>query len=163
MRLFCWISICYAKSLVSDNLNLVHHFAKSYRIKHRLNRDEYHDLTQEGTLGLIRAAEKYDPERGVRFSTYSSYWIRSYLSKHMRRRAQHKWTPFRDDMIRGSHIDVHPQLNLGVLSNDERYLLYLRYTRGHTFKHIAEQLGVTQHTAIRRHRKIIQKLKYQVE
>ena len=41
------------------------------------------DLVQEGNLGLVRAVGKYDPERGTRFSTYSSFWIRAYMLKHL--------------------------------------------------------------------------------
>ncbi len=42
---------------------------------------EFMDLIQEGSLGLFRAAEKYDPERGNKFSTYATFWIRQHLMR----------------------------------------------------------------------------------
>jgi RNA polymerase sigma factor (sigma-70 family) len=66
--------------LVSANMGLVHAVVnKQYSSIRRLTGSTKEELVQEGSLGLMRAAELFDPSRGLRFSTYATIWIKGIL------------------------------------------------------------------------------------
>mmetsp|Transcript_43914 Transcript_43914/g.93437 ORF Transcript_43914/g.93437 Transcript_43914/m.93437 type:complete len:574 (+) Transcript_43914:100-1821(+) len=68
------------QELVSSNMGLVHVVVKKYAGRAKYRGLEMDELIQEGTLGLIRAAELFDPAKGLRFSTYATIWIKGVLS-----------------------------------------------------------------------------------
>jgi RNA polymerase sigma factor (sigma-70 family) len=70
--------------MIEGNLRLVIKVAKDYAHTPM----EFADLVEEGNLGLIRAVEKFDPEKGFAFSTYADYWIRFRIERALLKQTQ---------------------------------------------------------------------------
>mmetsp|Transcript_45622 Transcript_45622/g.74373 ORF Transcript_45622/g.74373 Transcript_45622/m.74373 type:complete len:524 (-) Transcript_45622:413-1984(-) len=66
------------EKLVEGNLRWVVKIASKYA---RFGHMTLHDLIQEGNVGLVRAAEKFEPDRGYRFTTYATWWIRQSITR----------------------------------------------------------------------------------
>lgn len=76
--------------VATENLGLVTHTIQKYfrqMATHLRKKGRYDELVSEGTIGLMRAIEMFDPEREVRFSTYAVPWIRQSVRKYLNSRA----------------------------------------------------------------------------
>jgi len=79
------------RRLILSNLRLVVYLARAYRNKSLA----FLDLIEEGNLGLITAADRFDPERGFRFATYASWWIRQAILRGIAEQANAVRIPVR--------------------------------------------------------------------
>tara|TARA_B110000114_G_scaffold185812_1_gene235155 strand:- start:3139 stop:3714 length:576 start_codon:yes stop_codon:yes gene_type:complete len=151
----------HTHNLARDNFKLVPYFAKPFINSHKLGKYERDELIQEGYIGLIFACRSYDPKYNVAISTYSSYWIKSYMKNYIRKKDKFG-TPLTLDVERFvlHHTEPMAEVNLLLefLTPFERGMLRRRYFDKVTIKQMAFEYGVSRNTMSHYLKKIRNKL-----
>ena len=153
--------------LAKDNYRLVYYFSKNFVIRHKLNKERREDLIQEGFVGLMYAARKYDKNNSAnaKFTTYSGLWIKSYMTKYIKEMYSKPHIPLNEAITKCYDEDdvIINTINLNILTPLEKDIIYKTYIRKPRIikKNLAYHHNITKYEVDKIISKTLKKLKTQ--
>lgn len=120
------------------------------------------DMVAEGCLGILKAVEKFDPDRGLRFLTYASFWIEGGVRNYLRKQRKHNHKSLDTPILKGEDLTIedtlssadiqadepvfHKQIRawLDVLSSREKKILVLRFWNDMSLEEIGLIIGLSK-------------------
>jgi RNA polymerase nonessential primary-like sigma factor len=129
------------QKMIEHNLRLVVNVAKQY-----INRGvPLLDLVEEGNLGLMHALEKFDPERGFRFSTYATWWIRQNVERAIMNQSRTIRLPVH--VIKDMNIVLRARRHLEMHGNGEPRAEDIAHLLGRSTEDVRRALSHNEHLA----------------
>ncbi|MEI8281117.1 MAG: RNA polymerase sigma factor RpoD/SigA [Armatimonadota bacterium] len=115
------------KRLIEANMRLVINIAKGYNCRNI----PLEDLIQEGAIGLMQATERFDPDKGFRFSTYATHWIRQSIGRAI------------DNKGKSIRLPAHISQSIRKIEKEKER--FIRATGGEpTFEQLAQAMGMSE-------------------
>ena len=158
--------ICYAynpphqiNNLARENYKLVPYFGNRYMKKYKLNYDEKKEMMQEGYVGLMYASRKYNETRGLKFSTYSRFWILRYMKEYVNKKYKYNEIIIDIDNLQIPSYDHKIDLNFDLLTEKEKDIIFKRYFQNMKIIEIAYYYNVYRDTVSNWIKIAIKKLK----
>ena len=127
---------------ITSNMLLVVSIAKKYSYKGI----DLMELIQEGTFGLMRAAEKFDASRGVKFTTYASYWVSRFMTKYINKTSGMLYVPNHAVQKLNKYCRIYDGLQMDVTGGFDTEFVEVGTTEmgGKDFKSAEDLYKVTQ-------------------
>lgn len=173
--LFCsfFINICssynspnYIRTISAKNYKLVPYFAWPIIKKHNFNQEIVNEIMQEGYIGLLYASRKFDESKNVKFSTYSSHWIKRYIYEYIKTYYNKPKIISYDQNLQNlkntkficSYNNIINYDELNILNNNEKDLYINIVYKKYKPYQLRKIYGVSRTTITNRYKKILNKL-----